>query len=93
MRGYFKGRYRDEHYFATQVEYRQYFWWRLGFVAFVGAGDVVPEITSLQIRKLKPSYGFGLRFLFDKEQKINLRMDIGFGRNTNGVYFGIEEAF
>jgi len=93
MRGYFQGRYRDYDYLAFQLEYRQYFWWRLGFVVFAGSGDVVGEITSLQIRNLKPSYGAGLRFLFDKEQKINLRMDIGFGKNTNGVYFGIEEAF
>jgi outer membrane protein assembly factor BamA len=93
MRGYFKGRYRDDHYFAFQVEYRQYFWWKFGFVAFIGAGDVANEITSMQMRHLKPSYGAGLRFLFDEEQKINLRMDIGFGLNTNGIYFGIEEAF
>jgi hypothetical protein len=36
----------------------------------------------------------GLRFLFNKKQKINLRMDLGFGQDGNsGVYFGIEEAF
>ena len=94
MRGYFSGRYRDEHYFAAQVEYRQQnVWWRLGFVAFAGFGDVAEEITQLQMRYLKPSYGFGIRILFDKVQKINLRMDIGFGKDTNGIYFGIEEAF
>jgi hypothetical protein len=93
MRGYFSGRYRDEHYFAMQAEYRQFVWWKFGMVAFIGMGDVTDEITRLQMRYLKPSYGFGLRFLFDKEQKINLRMDIGFGKDTSGIYFGIEEAF
>jgi len=93
MRGYFQGRYRDFDYLAVQVEYRQYFSRRWGFVLFIGAGDVAEEITSLQLRYLKPTYGFGLRFLFDQKQKINLRMDIGFGLHTNGIYFGIEEAF
>ena len=42
----------------------------------------------------KQSYGAGLRYMFNKKQKINLRMDVGFGENgSSGVYFGIEEAF
>jgi hypothetical protein len=93
MRGYFEGRYRDKNYFAWQVEYRQYFWWRFGFVAFAGMGDVVNDLTRLALHDLKPSYGAGLRFLFSKEQKINLRIDAGFGQGTNGIYFGIQEAF
>jgi len=93
MRGYYQGRYRDNNYFTVQVEYRQHVWRWLGFVVFAGVGDVAPQLTSLQLHGLKPSIGTGLRWLFNKEQKINLRMDIGFGKNTNGVYFGIEEAF
>jgi outer membrane protein assembly factor BamA len=93
MRGYYLGRYRDNNYLAFQVEYRQYFWWRFGFVAFAGFGDVEDEITRFSLTNLKETYGFGLRFLFNEEEKINLRMDIGFGENTNGIYFGMEEAF
>ena len=93
MRGYFQGRFRDNNYFAFQAEYRQYIWRRLGFVLFAGAGDVTSVITGFQLTKFKPCIGAGLRFLFNKEQKINIRMDIGFGRDTNGVYFGIQEAF
>jgi outer membrane protein assembly factor BamA len=93
MRGYFLGRYRDSDYFAFQAEYRQYFWWRLGFVAFAGFGDVARDLTALSIQRLKPTYGVGLRFLFNKKEKINIRADIGFGKDTNGIYFSIEEAF
>ena len=93
MRGYFFGRYRDRDYFAFQAEYRQYFWRRFGFVAFAGFGDVARDLTALSLYRLKPTYGFGLRFLFNEDEKINLRADIGFGKDTNGVYFGIEEAF
>jgi hypothetical protein len=35
----------------------------------------------------------GARFLFNKAENVNLRADIGFGRETSGVYFGLEEAF
>jgi outer membrane protein assembly factor BamA len=93
MRGYFGGRYRDRTYLAAQMEYRQYFWWRFGFVAFAGIGDVARDVTKLQTKYFKPSYGIGLRFLFNKEEKINLRVDLGLGKDTSGLYFGIEEAF
>jgi len=93
MRGYFMGRYRDKNYLAVQMEWRQYFWHRFGFVAFAGFGDVASHITSFDITRMKPTYGAGLRFLFNKEKKINLRMDIGFGKGTSGIYFGMEEAF
>ena len=45
--------------------------------------------------KLSFAYcGAGLRFRFNEEQKVNLRMDLGFGNDGNmGIYFGIEEAF
>jgi hypothetical protein len=94
MRGYFQGRYRDKFYAMLQVEYRQYFTKRFGFVVFGGLGDVASELIEYDFGSLKYSYGGGLRFLFNKKQKINLRMDIGFGQDGNrGVYFGIEEAF
>ena len=93
MRGYFKGRYRDTEYLAIQLEYRQYFWWKFGFAVFMGSGDVAPSITAFQLRHLKPTYGAGLRFLFNEEQKINLRVDFGFGKDTSGIYFSMEEAF
>lgn len=94
MRGYFQGRYRDNIYATFQLEYRQYFWWRLGFVVFAGIGEVAPDLLSFKLKELKPIYGAGLRFLFNKEQRVNLRMDLGFGEAGNrGIYFGIEEAF
>ena len=94
MRGFFHGRYRDNVYLMLQLEYRQYFWKRLGFVVFGGTGNVSDNILTYDFNTLKWSYGTGLRFLFNKKQKINLRMDVGFGSQGNlGIYFGIEEAF
>lgn len=94
MRGYFEGRYRDRTYMTLQTEYRQFFSKRIGFVAFAGLGDVGSEITSLKFKELKYSLGGGLRYLFNKKEHVNLRVDIGIGKDGNtGIYFGIEEAF
>ena len=94
MRGFFHGRYRDNVYIMFQLEYRQYFYKRFGFVVFGGTGNVSDNILTYDFHTLKWSYGAGLRFLFNKKQKINLRMDVGFGSQGNsGIYFGIEEAF
>ncbi len=93
MRGYYEGRYRDKKYIATQVEYRSHLWKRLGYVVFAGVGNVAARWADQQIGDLKASLGGGLRFRFSKTEKVNLRADIGFGRSTNGVYFGLEEAF
>lgn len=94
MRGYFMGRYRDRNYVAFQSELRQYISPKIGFVAFGGIGDVGEEITDLSIKNIKYSIGGGLRYLFNKKENVNLRMDVGFGRDGNtGIYFGIEEAF
>lgn len=93
MRGYFEGRYRDKNYVAFQSEFRSHIWGRLGYVLFIGTGDVAKEIKDLDLLNMKISAGFGLRFIFNKEENVNIRTDIGFGKNSSGVYFGIEESF
>ena len=94
MRGYFTGRYRDNFYMILQAEYRQYFWKKLGFVVFGGVGNVSNDMLSYSFSNIKYSFGGGLRFKFNEKEKVNLRMDIGFGSEKNrGIYFGIEEAF
>jgi len=93
MRGYYQGRYRDRNYLSGQMEYRTYFWKRLGFVAFAGVGDVAEEFKYFRIRDVKVSWGGGLRIKFNEAEKVNLRMDIGIGKDTRGIYFGLEEAF
>ncbi|MCU0414579.1 MAG: outer membrane protein assembly factor [Ignavibacteriaceae bacterium] len=94
MRGYYFGRYRDNVYYTFQLEYRQYFWWRFGYVLFGGIGGVASSPDKLRIDEFQFSYGAGLRYLFNKDQKVNVRVDFGIGSNgSTGIYFGIEEAF
>ena len=94
MRGYYYGRYRDENYVMAQAEHRQYFWRCFGYVLFFGLGEVFGE-SPMSLDGLRFSAGVGLRYLFDKTEGVNLRMDygIGLGQDTNGIYFGLGEAF
>ena len=94
MRGYFMGRYRDNFFMMFQAEYRQYFWKRLGFVVFGDVGNVSGDMLSYSFKDIKYSFGGGLRYMFNKKEKVNLRVDFGMGPDKNmGIYFGIEEAF
>lgn len=93
MRGYFEGRYTDRHLMATQVEWRQKltrFW---GLTAFVELGGVAPSIDQFSMNTIRPAAGFGLRFLIDPKEDLNLRLDFGFGQGSNSYYFKIAEAF
>ncbi|MFC2083964.1 BamA/TamA family outer membrane protein [Bacteroidota bacterium] len=93
MRGYYEGRYRDRNYITFQIEYKTLLFWKIGGVIFGGIGDVSPGINDFQLRNIKYSYGFGLRYIFDLKERLTVRADLGFGKNTSGVYFSVHEAF
>jgi len=93
MRGYLYGRFRDRLYYAIQAEYRLPVIWRFGFVVFGGLGDVASELSKVTTATIKPTYGFGVRFRIDELQKLDLRVDVGYGKDTNGIYFSVNQAF
>jgi len=93
MRGYYRGRYRDNDYFAAQLEYRIRVWWRFGLVGFIGVGEVANKISEFQISQFKYSVGGGLRFRIDETELWDLRVDVGFGNNSSGFYFQYNQAF
>ena len=85
MRGYYEGRYRDKVYLVALVECRPLLFWRVGSVAFVGAGDVVHRLQALSLVSLKLTYGFGLRFALECVQMLNVRADFAWGKGTSGA--------
>jgi len=93
MRGYFEGRYRDKDLLAVQLEYRIPIFWRFGGAVFAGAGDVAPDLARFSLNQVKPALGFGLRYMYDLAEKLNVRVDVGFARNSSGVYITANEAF
>jgi len=93
LRGYPKNRFRDQHFFATQLEYRFPLFWRFGAVAFAGAGDVFGPSSTLSASNLKYSVGTGLRFVVDPAERLNIRLDYGYGREGGYFYFVVGESF
>lgn len=93
LRGYPEGKYRDRHLVILQAEYRFPLFWRLKGVAFVGTGSVFG--TPHERARLRPNGGGGLRFEFDRRQKLHLRFDygIGEGKGNSGFYVTLGEAF
>lgn len=71
LRGYQIGQYRDNRMLVGQAEYRRELFWRLGAVAFAGAGAVGSSFTSFG--NAEPGGGLGLRFVLAKRNHINLR--------------------
>ncbi len=92
LRGYFEGRYRDNHMIVLQSEYRTPFWYRFGFALFGGIGEVANRFSRFQLSGMKISYGAGLRFAFIPDERIILRLDYGAGKNSDGVYITFNEA-
>jgi outer membrane protein assembly factor BamA len=93
LRGYPKNRYRDKHFFGTQLEYRFPLFWRFGMVGFAGAGDVFSRPQDLSWRTMKYSVGMGLRILVNAAERLNIRVDYGYGSGGGYFYFSVAEAF
>jgi hypothetical protein len=94
MRGYYEGALRDKVLVDTQVEYRMPVWNIFGVVGWVGTGRVAPSYDKMSLDGFWPSYGGGLRVKVDSKNKINLRLDFGFGRGgIHGTYISFAEAF
>jgi outer membrane translocation and assembly module TamA len=97
MRGYYNGRFRDRNLIAGQTELRYRLADRFGIVGFLGTSEVFNNSFSLD--QLKPNYGGGLRYFFDTEKGLSIRIDYGVGEKRpgesrqSGVYIGLGEAF
>lgn len=92
MRGIYAGRYRDNDLVAAQVEFRQQIAQRWGFVLFGGAGKVGYDLNDLNTDRLQNSIGAGIRRVLSKNDRVNLRMDLGFGNGQANFYVNIGEA-
>lgn len=93
MRGYYSGRYRDNNFIAVQAEYRFPIIWKLGMVVFAGVGDVSHQAFVYRFNPLKYSIGTGLRFALKSHEKLNFRIEFGWGYQSSASYITITEAF
>lgn len=93
LRGYYQGRYMDKNLTALQAELRFPVYKRLG-AAFFGSSSVLGGDNSfLNFNQLRYSYGGGIRFVMNRKEHLNLRLDYALGKNTSGFYLTFGEAF
>lgn len=97
MRAYYVGRFRDQNLLASQAELRYRFMNLFSVVAFGGTGQVFDQ--KFAFSNFKPNYGLGVRYFFDINKGLNVRLDYGFGQKLpgeprfTGFYFSMGEAF
>lgn len=93
-RGYFYGRYRDFNFSTLQLEYRLNLFWRIGMAAFGGMSVIDDDFSKINKHSFKPNGGLGIRFLVDKSENTNLRMDYAVGSDgQDGFYITFGESF
>ncbi len=93
LRGYPKNRFKDVNFLGGQLEYRFPLIWRFGMVTFAGVGDVFSKHTDLSTESLKYSVGAGLRFVVNPAERLNIRIDYGYGKEGGYFYFVVAESF
>jgi hypothetical protein len=95
LRGYTWGRYRDESMFFAITEYRHMFLKRNGrvgshgIVFWLGAGTLSDTVD--EFGNWLPNIGLGYRY--QVQERMNLRLDFGFGTESRGFYFNFNEAY
>lgn len=93
MRGYYAGRFRDNNMTALQTEIRKHAFWRIGFAAFGGFGQVYENVRDFSFNRFHYNYGLGMRFKITKDSPANIRFDIGKTADSYGMYIVFAEAF
>ncbi|VAX20443.1 hypothetical protein MNBD_IGNAVI01-3070 [hydrothermal vent metagenome] len=93
MRGINGSIFKDSKVIFGQAEYRYPIYGKIYGVVFGAFGNVTDEYRNLTVQGMKYSFGLGLRYLIDPEEKINFRLDVGISRFGISPYFQISEAF
>ncbi|NJN28006.1 MAG: BamA/TamA family outer membrane protein [Cyclobacteriaceae bacterium] len=100
FRGYFMGRYRDKNLLLGVVEYRHMFMRqkpakngnmmsRFGMTSWLASGSVASSLSEMN--HWLPNAGLGIRF--EVQERMNARIDYGFGNDSSALYISFNEAF
>ena len=93
MRGYQQGVYRDRQMMVWQAEFRSRLLFKyFGFVLFGNYGAIGDKLEDLN-NNYRYTYGVGLRFTPIPKDRYFIRFDYGRGKDTQGFYFAVGEAF
>jgi len=83
----------DRSVISVQLEYRFPLFWRLRGDVFGGLAEVAPRFQLLPVGNTIPAGGAGLRWVLDRESKINVRFDYAWSSIGDGFYAAIGESF
>ena len=76
-----------------EAEYRWNFHGRWGAALFGGLAWVASDYSGIRLDETLPASGLGLRFRMIDSYRINARADYAWGRDDQGLYLSIGEAF
>ncbi len=94
LRGYSQGQFRGNQVYAIQSEYRWMFNnSRFGMVGFLGIASAVESFSDIFHTNLLPGGGAGVRYRMIPSMKINIGVDVGFGKDDYSLTFRIGETF
>ncbi|MCU7549082.1 outer membrane protein assembly factor [Chitinophagaceae bacterium LB-8] len=94
VRGYSQGKYRGNQVYALQSEYRWMFSnSKFGMVGFLGVASAVESFSDIFNTSLLPGVGAGLRYRIIPSMKVNVGVDVGFGKDDYSLTFRIGESF
>lgn len=93
LRGFYRGRFRDNNMTLVQAEMRMPLFWRIGFAAFTGMGQVASSVNEFKTDEFKYNVGTGFRYVINKKDNVNIRFDVGFTNEGCGFYVVFAEAF
>lgn len=96
-RGYVAGRYRGEDLVYGEIEYR----FPISQCSQIVGGVLFLNMTTASNRDsgvrlfeyVRPSAGFGFRFMINKNFRTNLNIEFGFGHKSQGFYLSGAETF
>lgn len=90
LRGSPQDRYLDKSYLLLNAEVRFPIVWRLGGVVGWDAGKVWPSLGRFDLKDWATNPTFGLRLAM---RTFIVRLDVGLGKDSTGVYFNFGQLF
>lgn len=93
LRGFASTDYMGKSSLRAQAELRWKLGKRWGVTAFGGAGQITESLVGSRDHDVIPSYGAGLQFTVQKEQRIVMRLDYGRSTDSDAWYLAVGQAF
>nr|WP_287411737.1 hypothetical protein [Pseudodesulfovibrio sp.] len=93
LRGFPYAEYVDKQSASIQAEANYKLTKRWGVNVFGGLGWVAGEVGNLFQKPTIPTGGFGVRYLLSENEKMYLSTEVGFGPDSQALYFRVGEWF